>query len=113
MSASTSPVCTQCLFTALTTDMITIIIERHIAQDMDSTYEGFAKQIIQATVSAPGFISGESLRGLDEPSARYIVVKMKSKQDWQRWLTSKERRELVGMLSALLTMPEKITLLTH
>ena len=93
--------------------MITVIIERHIAPDMSSTYESFAKQIIQATVSAPGFISGESLRGLDDPNARYIVVKMKSKSNWLEWLQSKERRELVALVNPLLTIPEKVTLLTH
>ncbi len=93
--------------------MITVIIERHIAPDMASTYESFAQQIIQATVAARGFISGESLRGLDDPNARYIVVKMNNKADWQYWLGSKERQELVSLVSPLLTTPEKITLLTH
>ena len=91
--------------------MITVIIERHIAPGMGSTYENFAKQIIQATVSAPGFISGESLRGLDDPNARYIIVKMKSKSNWQQWLLSKERRDLITLVSPLLAIPEKITLL--
>jgi antibiotic biosynthesis monooxygenase (ABM) superfamily enzyme len=93
--------------------MITVIIERHIAPDMSSTYESFAKQIIQATVSAPGFISGESLHGLDDPNARYIFVKMKNKSDWQSWFESKERRELVSLVGPMLAIPEKITLLTH
>ncbi len=92
--------------------MITVIIERHIAPGMASTYENFARQIIEATVSAPGFISGESLRGLDDPNARYIVVKMKNRSNWQQWLLSKQRRDLVALVSPLLTTPEKITLLT-
>ena len=93
--------------------MITVIIERHIASGMNSTYETFAKKIIQATVSTQGFISGESLRGVDDPNARYIVVKMKAKDDWLQWQRSKERRELLTMVGPLLSGPEKITLLTH
>jgi antibiotic biosynthesis monooxygenase (ABM) superfamily enzyme len=93
--------------------MITVLIERHIAPDMAETYEDFAKKIIQATVCTPGFISGESLRGLEDPDTRYIIVKMKSKEDWLEWLHSKERRELVGLLDPLLSVPEKITVLTH
>lgn len=92
--------------------MITVIIERHIAPDMASTYENFAKQIIEATVSAPGYVSGESLRGLDDPDARYIIVKMNNKSNWQQWLLSQRRQELVTLLCPLLTSPEKITLLT-
>lgn len=93
--------------------MITILIERHIAPDMADTYEDFAKKIILATVSTPGFISGESLSGLDDFNTRYIIVKMKTKEDWLHWLRSKARRELVGLLNPLLSIPEKITVLTH
>ena len=93
--------------------MITVIIERHIAPDMKSTYDNFAKKIIQATVSASGFISGESLCGLNDGNARYIIVKMKNEQNWLEWLHSKERRELLSLVSPTLTVPEKITLLTH
>ena len=92
--------------------MITVIIERHIAPDMGSTYENFAREIIEATVTAPGFISGESLRGLDNPNARYIIVKMRNQSHWQQWLLSKQRRDLVTLVTPLLTSPERITLLT-
>jgi heme-degrading monooxygenase HmoA len=93
--------------------MITVLIERHLAPDMGSTYEGFAKKIIQATVSTPGFISGESLHGVDDPNTRYIIVKMQSESDWRRWFRSRERLDLVGQLGPLLTIPEKIILLRH
>ncbi len=92
--------------------MITVIIERHIAPGMTSTYENFAREIIEATVSAPGFISGESLRGLGDSNARYIIVKMRNHSNWQQWLLSKQRRDLVSLVTPLLTSPEKITLLT-
>ncbi len=92
--------------------MITVIIERHIAPGMTSTYENFAQEIIEATVSAPGFISGESLRGLEDSNARYIIVKMRNQSNWKQWLASKQRRDLVTLVMPLLTSPEKITLLT-
>jgi len=93
--------------------MITVLIERHIAPGMASTYESFARQIIQATVSMPGFISGESLKVIDSPETRYIVVKMQTISDWQRWLVSPQRQELVALLAPVLREPEKISLLTH
>ena len=93
--------------------MITVLIERHIAPDMDRTYENFARKVIQDTVLTPGFVSGEAFRGVDDPHTRYIVLKMKSKEDWLRWVHSAERRELVAMVGPLLTVPEKVTLLAH
>lgn len=99
--------------TVMTNAMITVLIQRHIAPGMESTYESFARQIIQATVSMPGFISGESLKAIDAPEIRYIIVKMQHVTDWQRWLVSSQRQALVALLAPLLLEPEKISLLTH
>ena len=93
--------------------MITVLIERHIVPGMASTYANYATQIIQASVSAPGFISGESLKGIDDSNARYIVIKIRSIQDWKNWFTSPEREKITSLLSPILALPEKVTLLTH
>ena len=93
--------------------MITVLIERHIAPGMATTYDNFARKILQATVTAPGFISGESLKGISDPNVRFIMIKMQSQQDWQAWLTSIQRREVVALLRPILVLPEKVTLLSH
>ncbi len=61
----------------------------------------------------PGFISGESLKAIDSAETRYIIVKMQTIADWQRWLVSPQRQELVALLAPVLREPEKISLLTH
>ncbi|MBL4781320.1 MAG: antibiotic biosynthesis monooxygenase [Porticoccaceae bacterium] len=93
--------------------MITVLIERHIAPGMASTYNNFARKMLKATVSAPGFISGESLHGIEDPNVRYILIKMQSRENWNNWLASSERRDVVSLLSSILVLPEKITLLSH
>jgi len=69
--------------------------------------------MLQATVTAPGFISGESLHGIEDPNVRYILIKMQNRNNWRDWLASPERREVVSLLSPILVLPEKITLLRH
>jgi len=93
--------------------MITVLIERHIAPGMASTYDNFAHKMLQATVTAPGFISGESLHGIEDPNVRYILIKLQNRENWQHWLASPERREVVSLLRPILVLPEKITLLSH
>ena len=41
--------------------MIRVLIERHIAETLESAYEDRARKVLQQAVSAPGFISGETL----------------------------------------------------
>ncbi len=85
--------------------MITVLIERHIAPGMASTYNNFARKML--------FISGESLHGIEDQYVRYILIKMQSRENWQDWLASPQRREVVSLLASILVLPEKITLLNH
>lgn len=91
--------------------MIRVIIERHIAQTLESTYEQAAKNTLQQAVSADGFISGESLRNADDSNHRLILSNWRSIQDWQRWFMSEERKEVMNVLMPMLETDEKITIL--
>ena len=41
--------------------MIRVLIERHIAETLESAYEDRSRKVLQNAVSAPGFVSGETL----------------------------------------------------
>lgn len=91
--------------------MIRVIIERTIAESMESTYEQLAKGTLQQAVTADGFISGESLRDIENPRHRVILCKWRSQADWDRWFSSAERKDMMAQLSLVLEGAEKITLL--
>ena len=42
----------------------------------------------------PGYISGETLRNVDEPEECLVVSKWDTIEHWQKWLNSKERKEI-------------------
>ncbi|WP_250658015.1 antibiotic biosynthesis monooxygenase family protein [Alkalimarinus coralli] len=91
--------------------MIRVIIERHIAHTLETTYELVAKRTLQKAVSADGFISGESLRNADDPNHRLILSNWRSVQDWYRWFQSEERKEMMNELNPILETEEKVTIL--
>lgn len=91
--------------------MIRVIIERHIAQTLETTYEMVAKTTLQKAVSAPGFISGESLKNASDPNHRMILSNWMNVQDWHRWFASEERKEMMNVLNPILETEEKITIL--
>ena len=91
--------------------MIRVIIERHIAETLETTYEQAAKNTLQQAVSADGFISGESLRNANDPNPRLILSNWRSVQDWHRWFLSEERKEMMNILNPMLETEEKITIL--
>ena len=49
-----------------------------------------------------GYISGETLRSLDNPEDYLVFSKWETADDWKKWLHSKERRDIQGEVDSLI-----------
>ena len=70
--------------------MIRVLIERHIAESLESAYEERSRRILQQAVGAPGFISGEALVDCHDPNHRLILANWRSEADWDHWFHSED-----------------------
>lgn len=93
--------------------MIRVLIERHIADSLEPAYEERARRILQRAVSAPGFVSGESLVDSHDHNHRFTLAKWRSETHWLRWKRSAERRALMAELIPMMDRDEIITILDH
>ena len=50
----------------------------------------------------PGFISGETLRSLDDPEDFLVISIWETADDWKKWMQNKERRDLQGKVDSLI-----------
>jgi heme-degrading monooxygenase HmoA len=50
----------------------------------------------------PGYISSETLRSVDDPADFLVVSRWEMAGDWNKWLRSKERRDLQGQVDSLI-----------
>jgi heme-degrading monooxygenase HmoA len=50
----------------------------------------------------PGYISGETLRNLDDRDEYVVISTWKSRDAWDRWLANDKRREVENQIDALL-----------
>jgi len=50
----------------------------------------------------PGYISGETLRSLDNPEDYLVFSKWETVDDWKKWFHSKERRDIQGEVDSLI-----------
>lgn len=91
--------------------MIYVLIERRIAEGMASTYEQAARDMLQQTYVVEGFISGEAYEDMQDHNHRFLLCKWRTLRDWQRWLHSEKRAELINRFAPILQEPEKFTLL--
>jgi len=93
--------------------MIKVIIERHIADELGAHYENAAKTTLQKAMQAHGFISGEVLMDVDDHNHRIIIATYRTVDDWYRWLSSNERKEMMEQIRPMLDREEKFMLLEH
>lgn len=91
--------------------MIRVLIERHIAETLETAYEERSRAILQNAVAAPGFISGETLVNAHDPNHRITLANWRSEADWDRWYHSAERQQLLNDVKPMMDLDEKITIL--
>ena len=53
-------------------------------------------------IKQPGYISGETLRSIENPEDFLVISKWETAEDWKKWLKSKERRDLQGSVDSLI-----------
>ncbi len=91
--------------------MIRVLIERHIAESLESAFEERSRKILQTAVAAQGFISGETLVDTHDSNHRITLSNWRTEQDWSRWYQSEERRELMAVVKPMMDQDEKVTIL--
>lgn len=93
--------------------MIYVLLERQIADGMETIYDIASRHTLQSAYRAPGFINGETLHNTHQPNHRFLLSKWRSELDWKHWYASEERREAMNPINVTLVEPEKIVLLEH
>jgi heme-degrading monooxygenase HmoA len=92
--------------------MIKVIIERHIAAGMESTYDQAIKDTLRAMLEAQGYVSGATYKDMKNDNHRVIITNWQNQEAWNQWLTSQERRNAIASIQPILETDEKITILT-
>ncbi len=83
----------------------------HGDQDFDQTATALGqgprndRDAAQARILATqqeGYISGETLRRLDNPEEFLVISNWQSLEDWQKWLSNRQRKELQSRIDTVL-----------
>ena len=93
--------------------MIKIIIERRIMPGLEEEYEVAARDVMRASLTAPGFVGGECLHELDRPERRLLITEWRDLKAWKEWLHSDQREHIIQRMLPLLTEDERIIAYEH
>jgi heme-degrading monooxygenase HmoA len=81
---------------------VQVIIKRKWQVDNPGELLPLLTELRSLAKEQPGYISGETLRSLDDPDDYMVVSKWETADDWKKWLQSKKRRDLQGRVDSLI-----------
>jgi heme-degrading monooxygenase HmoA len=81
---------------------IRVIIEREIEPGNEIKFLQILIQLRGRAIQEKGYISGETLRALDDPNKYIIVSTWNNVEDWKSWENSPKRKEIEKELDRFL-----------
>jgi len=92
---------------------VRVIIEREVEPSQEARLQHLMMQARSKAIKAKGYISGETLKALDDPSKFIVLSNWNSAEDWKNWKKDSERANLQIEMSPLLLGREKCTIYMH
>ncbi len=80
---------------------IKILIKRHLSGDKIRELLPLIKKLRTLATNQPGYISGETLRSIENPGEYLVISTWLSLQDWQNWFENPERLAVQQEIDAL------------
>jgi heme oxygenase (mycobilin-producing) len=81
---------------------VKILIKRRVPVTTAKEIIVLFRQMRILATAQQGYISGETLRSMDDPEEFLVISTWNSVQDWENWLKSKERREVQARIDLVL-----------
>lgn len=83
---------------------VKIIIKRNVPKEKEPELLPMLIQLRALAVSQPGYISGETLRNVDDPEEHLVISTWQSTDSWKSWLSSKQREKIQKRIDSVLGM---------
>jgi len=88
---------------------VKILIYRKVRPGKEKELSDAVRNLRSKAIHAEGYISGETLRSIEDPSVHLVMSTWKSIEDWNNWLNTPERKAFQQKIDAILEEPTKIT----
>ncbi|MGV7224111.1 MAG: antibiotic biosynthesis monooxygenase family protein [Nitrospinales bacterium] len=85
--------------------MVKIIIKRQVSDIQSQQLTPFLKKLRNLAMNQPGYITGETLKGIDPPGQTLVISTWESTEAWQEWLANTERIAIQAQIDVLIGEP--------
>lgn len=88
---------------------VKILIQRKVKPGREKELNKAVRELRSKAIHAQGYISGETLCSIEDPSVHLVISTWKSIEDWNNWFNTRERKAFQQKIDAMLEEPTKIT----
>ena len=81
---------------------VKVLIKRSVSQDQAKALIPLVRQMRASAATQAGYITGETLRSLDNPEEFLVISTWQSSDDWKNWLKSEERNKVQDKIDDML-----------
>ena len=81
---------------------VKILIRRTIPKENETELMPLLKQLRNLGVNQPGYISGETLKNINNPNEILVISTWQSAEQWQAWVKNEKRREIQDQIEFML-----------
>jgi antibiotic biosynthesis monooxygenase (ABM) superfamily enzyme len=87
---------------------VKVLIQRKVKPANEREFNTVVRELRSKAIHAQGYISGETLCSIDDPSAHLAISTWATLEDWNRWADSPERKALQERMDTVLEGPTKV-----
>jgi len=81
---------------------VKVLIKRVVPEETARQMIPLFREMRSLASTEPGYISGETLKRLDKSNEFLVISTWNSSDDWNQWLKSEKRKEILAQIDALL-----------
>jgi len=93
--------------------MIRVTIEQHCRPGKENQLRDLLIELRTMAMQQPGYISGETLRELINPSLFKVVSTWSALEDWKKWHGSQERLSIEEKMNSITNDGRKLRIFTE
>jgi heme oxygenase (mycobilin-producing) len=90
-----------------------VLIERKVKPGMEAEFKRIMRSVLSGVAHAHGFISGETLQSLSDPSLHVTISVWKDVSSWQDWINCAPRKKMQEEIDKVLAEPMKVITLHY
>jgi heme-degrading monooxygenase HmoA len=86
---------------------VRIIIDRKVKKGKEGDFAKLLRELRSKAIPSRGYISGETLRSMDDPHNYIVITTWQNIDDWKTWEKNSERKKIQARIEKVMARPTK------